>query len=83
MRKTIIITSLILSGLIILDSVHAGQALVMFLLAGEVPGTTIVLSGARMMELFSLLTGFVVARIANYFIMPLLQRVPVRNLRRV
>lgn len=63
MRKFIITTSLILSGLIILDSLNAGHALVMFFLAGVIPGTSLALSAEAMMQLFALLFGFVLVRI--------------------
>jgi hypothetical protein len=78
MRKTIIITCLILSGLIILDSLNAGHALTMLYLAGIVPGTSISLSADNMMMFFALLTGFVVARIMTRLIRPLLTRLPAR-----
>jgi len=69
MKKAIIITCIVLSGLIILDSMNAGHALMMFLLAGMVPGTTIILSPNDMMSLFALLIGFVLARVTNSIIM--------------
>ncbi|MFZ3010111.1 MAG: hypothetical protein WA030_03800 [Candidatus Microsaccharimonas sp.] len=65
MRKTIIITSLILSGLLILDSMSAGHFLMMFLLAGIIPGTNIAISAQNMMEGFALVGGFVIARIMS------------------
>ena len=68
MRKAIIITCLILSGLIILDSFNTGQVLIMFLLAGVIPGTNIALSATTMMEIFALTTGLVIGRLcANIF----------------
>ena len=76
MKKAIVITCTALSALIILDSMNAGHALVMFLLAGQVPGTNLILSGARMMELFALLMGFVMARVTSYIIRSLTQRTP-------
>lgn len=39
-----------------------GHAAMMFLLAGVVPGTSIVLSGEQMLQLFSGLAGFMCAR---------------------
>lgn len=65
MRKTIILASLILSGLMILDSLNVGEALIMFLLAGQIPGTNLSLSGGAMLELFALAGGFTLARIAT------------------
>ncbi|MCD8561557.1 hypothetical protein LRY29_00575 [Candidatus Saccharibacteria bacterium] len=63
MRRRVILTCLILSGLIILDSLNAGHALVMFLLAGIIPGTSIAISGGQMLALFALAAGIVVGRI--------------------
>jgi hypothetical protein len=68
MRKTIIITCLILSGLMILDSLQAPHALMMFLFAGVIPGTNIAVSASDMIFLFSLLTGFVLGRITQRFV---------------
>lgn len=64
MKKTITITLISLSALIILDSLNAGQALMMFFLAGVIPGTNIAIDAGRALELFALITGFVLARIA-------------------
>lgn len=65
MRKTITATCLILSGLIILDSLNAGHALMMFLLAGVIPGTSMVLNAQLTMQLFAVLFGFVLARLVS------------------
>lgn len=63
MKKTITITLTILSLLIILDSLNAGQALMVFFLAGVIPGTNVAIDAGRALELFALITGFVLARI--------------------
>ena len=63
MRKTIIILTTALSGLMILDSLQIGHAITMFLLAGIIPGTNIVLSPTVTLELFALLLGFVMSRV--------------------
>ncbi len=76
MRRTIIITSLILSGLIILDSMNAGHALMMFLLAGIIPGTNIALSAQQMMEGFALVGGFVIARVMSNLLRMITARLP-------
>lgn len=68
MRKTVIFVCLTLSGLIVLDSLNAGQALMMFLMAGVIPGTAIIISPATMLALFALLIGFVLGRVANSLI---------------
>lgn len=79
MKKFITTTCLALSALLILDSMNAGHALTMFYLAGEIPGTQIVLSASTMMELFALLTGFVLARISNWALLLLSTRFLVRR----
>lgn len=65
MKRTIIITSLSLSGLLILDSFNAWQSLVLFFIAGQIPGTDIILSGATMLSLFALLIGIVAGRLTT------------------
>lgn len=64
MHKTITIILVTLSLILILDSMNAGHAITMFILAGIVPGTNIVISATQMLEVFSLLLGFALARIA-------------------
>lgn len=63
MKKTVTIILLALSAIIILDSLNAGHALFMFLLAGVIPGTNITISAASMLEFFTLLIGFTLSRI--------------------
>lgn len=63
MRKAITIILTILSALIILDSMQAAQALMVFLLAGVVPGTNIVISGGAALSVFTGLLGFTAARL--------------------
>lgn len=77
MRKAIIIACLILSGLIILDSFNIGHVLMMFLLAGVIPGTNIALSATTMMEIFALLIGLIIGRISSYVIRQLSTRGPL------
>jgi len=79
MKKAIIITCVILSGFLILDSINAGHALMMFLLAGVIPGTNIALSADRMMEGFALLTGFVLARVVTSLVHSASQHILVRQ----
>ena len=69
MKKAIIITSLILSSVLILDGFNAWYALAMFYVAGEIPGTRTSLNPSTMMSIFALLTGFVLARIGNRFVL--------------
>lgn len=62
MQRYVITICLFLSGIMILDSLNAGHALFMFLLAGVIPGTGIVISGGHMLSLFALISGIVVGR---------------------
>jgi hypothetical protein len=68
MRKLIITACTILSILMILDSLNAGHALVMFVLAGVIPGTNIAIDAGRMLELFTLLIGFTLSRLTLYLV---------------
>ena len=77
MRKFVIITCLILSSLIILDSLNVGHFLMMFLLAGVIPGTNIAISATTMMEIFALLIGLVVGRLSSRALQPVFSRIPV------
>lgn len=63
MKKNAIFTFLILSAILILDSFGVGHALVMFLLAGIIPGTNIVLSAQAMLNIIAIVAGFSVARV--------------------
>lgn len=74
MRKTVIIICTVLSLGIILESLNAGHALVMFLLAGVIPGTDIALSANRMLELFTFLIGFTLSRVT----FNLIRLIPIR-----
>jgi len=69
MKKTIAIIITIFSLLLILDSFNFGHALMMFYLAGVIPGTNVILDGAQMLELFAIIAGFIVARIVNYIVL--------------
>jgi len=66
MRNFILISCLGLSFYMILDSMNAGHALVMFLLAGVIPGTNVVIEANQMLVMFTLLIGFTLSRIAIY-----------------
>lgn len=63
MKKAVTIIFTILSAILILDSMNAGHAIALFMLAGIIPGTNIALNADRMLELFTLLLGFVLARV--------------------
>jgi hypothetical protein len=79
MKKAIIITCLVLSAIIILDSFNAWHAIAMFYLAGEIPGTRTSISADTMMSVFALLIGFVLARIGNRFVLSLFDRVSLKR----
>ncbi len=68
MKKALTILFLSLSAILILDSLNAVHALMMFLLAGVIPGTNIAISGDRMLEFFTLLIGFTLSRITTHLI---------------
>lgn len=68
MKKTITIICLALSLLLILDSLNFSQMVMMFLLAGVIPGTNIAIDGAGMLEFFALVSGFTVARVMMYVV---------------
>lgn len=63
MKKALTIVFVSLSLVLILDSMNAGHAIMMFLLAGVIPGTTIALDANRMLEIFALLLGFTLSRL--------------------
>lgn len=62
MKNTAATIFTILSFILILDSMNAGHAVTMFLLAGIVPGTNITLSAATMLQGFAVILGFMAAR---------------------
>ena len=77
MKKALTILFLSLSAIMILDSLNAVHALMMFLLAGIIPGTNVAISGDRMLELFTLLIGFTLSRITLGLIRLRSQETPV------
>jgi hypothetical protein len=78
MKKTTLIICLSLSALLILDSMNIWHAIVMFYLAGEIPGTRSSLSAVTMMQVFALLIGFVIARIGNRAFLSLFDRLATK-----
>ena len=75
MKKAITILALIGSLIIILSSFQFGQAVTMFLLAGLVPGTNIVVSPNEMFMVIALIAGFAMARL----ITPGIRRLTVKH----
>lgn len=63
MRNVIIALCLIGSLTLILSAFQAGQAVLMFLLAGVIPGTNISLSPTETLVIICLIAGFVISRI--------------------
>jgi len=76
MKKSITIIFTILSLLLILDSINFSHVLMMFLLAGVIPGTNITISGTQMLEIFAIIAGFIVARVTTHLIRSLTLRLP-------
>lgn len=63
MKKALTIFFTVASVFMMLDSIDAGQAIVVFFLAGQVPGTSIVISASTMFEMYLLVLGFIGARL--------------------
>lgn len=66
MKKSIAIAFIIMSLLLILDSFDFSHTLMMFLLAGIIPGTNIAINGTQMLQIFAVAGGFTVARVMTY-----------------
>jgi uncharacterized membrane protein (DUF485 family) len=78
MKKAITIICIILSAILILDSMNAWHAMAMFYLAGEIPGTRRSINAGTMMSIFALLIGFIVARIGNKAVLSLFDRLSTK-----
>lgn len=68
MKKTTTIILTSLSLLIILDSMNFSHAIMMFLLAGVIPGTNIAIDGALMLECIAFIAGFTLSRVVLFSI---------------
>lgn len=79
MKKIITITSLILSAMLILDSMNAGSALMMFIIAGQVPGTTVSIDASSMLFMFMLISGIIAGRLTNKLIATMSQTARLRR----
>jgi len=66
MKKTITSILIISSLLLILDSFNFGHALMMFYLAGIIPGTNVSINADQMLEFFAIIAGFTVGQIMSY-----------------
>ena len=81
MKKVFTTIFILLSAVIILDSFNAWHALVMFYVAGEIPGTRTSLSASTMLSIFALLIGFVLARISNKAVIAFFERSSVKPIK--
>jgi len=65
MKKSLSVLFVSLSAILILDTLNAGHAIAMLLLAGIIPGTNISIDADRMLEYIFLLTGFTLSRVTT------------------
>ena len=79
MKKVIIVTAIIASAILILDSFNAWHAVTMFYLAGEIPGTRTSVNAETMLSIFALLIGFTVARIGNRALLSVTDYVAIKR----
>lgn len=63
MRKTINSAALIVFIWLLLDALNAPHALLYFIIAGELPGTNIILSPTIMLSILTLIIGIIVFEI--------------------
>lgn len=68
MKKALTIILTIATLFLMFDALNAGQALMMFFLAGVIPGTNHAIGASQMLILFALLAGFVIARLTLYVV---------------
>jgi E3 ubiquitin-protein ligase DOA10 len=64
MKKLIIILTNVLSAAIILDSLNAIHAVCYFVIAGQIPGTSMTLDSETMFALFLALIGILIGRLS-------------------
>ena len=76
----IINTCLILSGLMILDSLNIGHNLAMFLIAGQIPGTDIYLNADLMLFSYALILGILFGRFTTSIARSLRQQMNLLHL---
>lgn len=79
MRKTIIITSLTLSAILILDSMNAFNEVVFFVIAGKLPGTDFYLDASVLLPVYALLGGIVTGRLSQRLITLISQPKQIRR----
>lgn len=78
-KKSIIITCLVLSGIMIIDGFNIGHALTMLLIAGIIPGTNIAIEASSMLNIYLVVVGFLAARGTNYVVLRILTRYQSRH----
>lgn len=83
MKKAVIIISLVGAALLILDSINATNSLLLFLFAGIVPGTNLLVSPVDMMAATATAVTIVILRVALWpFIRASLFAAPVKPTRK-
>ena len=71
MRNTVIITSLILSAILILDSMNAFNELIFFVIAGKIPGTDLYLEASLLLTIYALIAGIITGRLSVRYSRPI------------
>ncbi len=80
MKRNLTIIFTILSILLIIDSFNVGESIMMFYLLGVIPGTSVAIDAALMLEFFAFIAGFTLARISSNIIAIFVSRREVRQL---
>lgn len=62
-RNAIVIINLVLSSILIFDALNVGDALLRFIAAGHIPGTTVYIDASVMLALFMAGLGFLAGRL--------------------
>lgn len=65
MKKSLIIIVNILSAIVILDSLNALHAIIYFVIAGQIPGTSVYLDSDTMLALCMVPLGFIFGRLST------------------
>ncbi len=79
MKKAITLTALILSAILIFDSMNLGSALVMLLIAGQIPGTSASIDAGAMLIFFMFVSGILAGRLTSKLLSLLGQTTPLRG----
>lgn len=65
LRKAIVITCVSLSAILVFDALNAPDALLRFIAAGHIPGTSIYLDASVMLALFMTGLGYLTGRLTT------------------